>query len=42
MPLAVFLAGASESDPLIQSYVIPDDRGFADDNSKSMIDEQPV
>ncbi len=39
MPLAVLLAGTAESDPLIQSHVVADDRGLADDHPQPMINE---
>src|ERR1035441_1212206 len=42
VPLAVLLAGTAESDTLIQSHVVTDDRGFADDHAQPMVNEQPA
>ena len=40
MPLAVLLAGASESHALIESHIVADDRGLADHDAHAVIDEQ--
>src|SRR4051812_40172580 len=39
MPFAVLLAGAPESDTLVERNVIADDRRFSDDHAHPMIDE---
>ncbi len=41
MPLAVLLAGASQSHALIKSHVIAHDRRLADHDAHAVIDEQP-
>src|SRR5580658_7433916 len=40
VPLAALLTSTTERDALIQSHIVANDRGFADDHPKPMIDEQ--